>query len=280
MVSGPAGEPQPLVAVQRAGRGRTMVFTGEGAWRWRMGLASGNLAYETFWRQALRWIAVQAPPPVAVEVEPPPLGVAVPVTVRVVTPAFEPVSDAGVQVRVEEPGGAGRTLTASLDSSRTRSLPRQPDRRWRPACIASTSSATQAGAVARAAPVCRCSREAATRSSWIRAATTPSCAGLASPPAARCSRPASSTACPERIRKAAASPTATARRARRLAQWMEFRDHLRPARHRVGAAPTMGTAMSPRVWTTGVLTLGLLAQRGRRARTGRHDRAAPPRHGS
>jgi uncharacterized membrane protein len=117
MVSGPAGEPQPLVAVQRAGRGRTMVFTGEGAWRWRMGLASGNLAYETFWRQALRWIAVQAPPPVSVAVEPPALGVPVPVTVRVVTPGFEPVSDAGVQVRVEEPGGAGRTLTASLDSS-------------------------------------------------------------------------------------------------------------------------------------------------------------------
>jgi uncharacterized membrane protein len=117
MVSGPAGEPQPLVAVQRAGRGRTMVFTGEGAWRWRMGLASGNLAYETFWRQALRWIAVQAPPPVAVEVEPPPLGTAVPVSVRVVTPAFEPVSDAGVQVRVEEPGGASRTLSAALDAS-------------------------------------------------------------------------------------------------------------------------------------------------------------------
>ena len=26
-----------------------------------MGLASGNLTYETFWRQALRWVAVQAP---------------------------------------------------------------------------------------------------------------------------------------------------------------------------------------------------------------------------
>ncbi len=117
MVSGPAGEPQPLVAVQRAGRGRSMVFTGEGAWRWRMGLASGNLAYETFWRQALRWLAVQAPPPVAVEIEPPALGVAVPLTVRVVTPAFEPVSDAGVEVRVEEPGGASRTVAAALDSS-------------------------------------------------------------------------------------------------------------------------------------------------------------------
>jgi uncharacterized membrane protein len=117
LVSGPAGEPQPLVAVQRAGRGRTLLFTGEGAWRWRMGLASGNVAYETFWRQALRWVAVQAPPPVSVEVEPPPLGTAVPIAIRVVTPAFEPVSDAGVQVRVEQPGGAARTLTAALDST-------------------------------------------------------------------------------------------------------------------------------------------------------------------
>jgi uncharacterized membrane protein len=117
MVSGPAGEPQPLVAVQRAGRGRTFVFTGEGAWRWRMGLMSNNRAYETFWRQALRWLAVQAPPPVEVTVEPPPLGVAVPVAVRVVTPAYEPVSDASVQVRVEEPGGASRTLAATLDTA-------------------------------------------------------------------------------------------------------------------------------------------------------------------
>ena len=117
MVSGPAGEPQPLVAVQRAGRGRTLVFTGEGSWRWRMGLASNNRAYETFWRQALRWVAVQAPHPVEVTVEPPPLGTPVPVTVRVVNPAFEPVSDASVQVRVEEPGGASRTLTATLDTT-------------------------------------------------------------------------------------------------------------------------------------------------------------------
>lgn len=117
MVSGPAGEPQPLVAVQRAGRGRTFVFTGEGAWRWRMGLASNNRAYETFWRQALRWLAVQAPPPVEVSVAPPPLGTTVPVSVRVVSAAYEPVSDAGVTVRVEEPGGASRTITAALDGS-------------------------------------------------------------------------------------------------------------------------------------------------------------------
>ena len=117
MVSGPAGEPQPLVAVQRAGRGRTLVFTGEGAWRWRMGLTSSNKAYETFWRQVLRWIAVQAPAPVDVTIEPPPLGAAVPISVRVVDRTFEPVGDASVQVRVEEPGGAHRSFTATLDAS-------------------------------------------------------------------------------------------------------------------------------------------------------------------
>lgn len=116
MVSGPAGEPQPLVAVQRAGRGRTLVFTGEGVWRWRMGLASDNRAYETFWRQALRWLSVQAPRPVAVSLTPPVLGASTDVIVRVVNDAYEPVSDAQVQVRLEEPGGASRVLPAALDS--------------------------------------------------------------------------------------------------------------------------------------------------------------------
>jgi hypothetical protein len=115
LVSGPAGEPQPLVAVQRAGRGRTLVFTGEGAWRWRMGLPATNLAYETYWRQALRWLAVQAPARVAVEVEAPSIGTPTPVAVRVVSPEYEPIGDASVQVRVEEPGGATRTIPAVLD---------------------------------------------------------------------------------------------------------------------------------------------------------------------
>ncbi len=117
MVSGPAGEPQPLVAVQRAGRGRTLVFTGEGAWRWRMGLASGDRTYETFWRQVIRWLAVQAPGPVEVAVEPPTPGMPAPVSIRVVDAAFDPVSDASVQVRVEEPGGTSRTMAATLDAT-------------------------------------------------------------------------------------------------------------------------------------------------------------------
>lgn len=117
MVSGPAGEPQPLVAVQRAGRGRTLAFMGEGAWRWRMGLASGNRAYETFWRQAVRWLSVQAPSRVAVTLTPPVLGASTDIAVRVVNDVFEPVSDASVQVRVEEPGGATRVLPATLDAT-------------------------------------------------------------------------------------------------------------------------------------------------------------------
>ena len=40
--SGPAARPRALVAVQRYGDGRSMVFTGEASWRWRMLLPSSD----------------------------------------------------------------------------------------------------------------------------------------------------------------------------------------------------------------------------------------------
>ena len=47
----------PLIAVQRYGRGRSMIFAGEGAWRWKMLMPSADRSYEFFWRQAVRWLA-------------------------------------------------------------------------------------------------------------------------------------------------------------------------------------------------------------------------------
>ena len=47
---------RPLVAVQRFGQGRSMVFTGEASWRWRMRMPSADRTYELFWRQAARWL--------------------------------------------------------------------------------------------------------------------------------------------------------------------------------------------------------------------------------
>jgi hypothetical protein len=115
-VAGPAGDPQPLVAVQRIGRGRTLAFMGEGAWRWRMGLPSDNRLYETFWRQAVRWLAIQAPGPVALQTDAPVVGVTTDVSMRVVDEAYEPVSDAAVTLRAREPGGVTRAVTAVADT--------------------------------------------------------------------------------------------------------------------------------------------------------------------
>lgn len=115
-VAGPGGDPQPLVVVQRIGRGRTLAFTGEGAWRWRMGLPSDNRLYETFWRQAIRWLAIEAPARVAVTAASPVVGAPAAISVRVVDEMYEPVDDATVVLRVREPGGASRSVPAVLDA--------------------------------------------------------------------------------------------------------------------------------------------------------------------
>ena len=64
MTGGPGGAARALVAVQRFGDGRSMVFTGEASWRWRMMLPTSDQSYERFWRQAVRWLAQSAPEPV------------------------------------------------------------------------------------------------------------------------------------------------------------------------------------------------------------------------
>ena len=54
---GRGGAVYPVVAVQRYGQGRSMVFGGEASWRWRMMARSTDRSYELFWRQAARWLA-------------------------------------------------------------------------------------------------------------------------------------------------------------------------------------------------------------------------------
>ena len=65
VTGGPGGTPRALVAVQRFGEGRSMVFTGEASWRWRMLLPTSDQSYERFWRQAVRWLGQAAPDPVS-----------------------------------------------------------------------------------------------------------------------------------------------------------------------------------------------------------------------
>jgi uncharacterized membrane protein len=113
-VTGSAGgAARALVAVQRFGEGRSMVFTGEAAWRWRMLLPSADRSYETFWRQAVRWLALPAPDPIAIVL---PAGASpgetAPLLIAVRNGAFVTQPDALVDVRVTAPDGRLEQLRA------------------------------------------------------------------------------------------------------------------------------------------------------------------------
>lgn len=105
------GASVPLLAVQRYGRGRSMVFSGEASWRWRMLRPSTDRSYELFWRQSARWLSGDAPEPVTIAVPDNPVpGDAVAIQVEARNAGFLPVADAVVSATLTVPGGAQQSL--------------------------------------------------------------------------------------------------------------------------------------------------------------------------
>ncbi len=95
-----------------------MVFTGEASWRWRMMMPSTDRMYDTFWRQAVRWLAIGATDPTAIlSVTPTAPGDQVPVRVAVRTTAFEPLRDAQLTVRITGPDGRAQEAGASVEET-------------------------------------------------------------------------------------------------------------------------------------------------------------------
>jgi hypothetical protein len=118
-VTGGGNGLRPLLITQRYGNGRSMVFAGEAAWRWRMMLPASDTTYELVWRQLARWIAGGA----AERIEIPPVAVALPgttepIAVLVRDDEFRPVANAEVVLRVTPPGGNERSLPAALSDPR------------------------------------------------------------------------------------------------------------------------------------------------------------------
>lgn len=111
-----AGGSRPLIAVQRYGEGRSMVFAGEASWRWRMMLPSSDRSYETFWRQTVRWLALGATDPVAVfPAAAAATGDEVVIRTAVRDASFAGIRDADVEVRLSGPDGRMREARASLE---------------------------------------------------------------------------------------------------------------------------------------------------------------------
>jgi hypothetical protein len=118
VTTGPGGVPSSLVAVQRYGDGRSMVFAGEAAWRWRMMMPATDRSYDTFWRQAVRWLAIAAPDPLSITV---PGGVSTgdALTLQVIarSATFDPLADVSVDLRVTTPDGRLQALRAASDTA-------------------------------------------------------------------------------------------------------------------------------------------------------------------
>jgi len=115
VTSAGGGDVRPAIVAQRYGLGRSMVFAGEASWRWRMLLPASDNTFELAWRQMTRWLASGAADPVEIA----PAAVTLPGTtetlsVLVRNEEFNPVGDAEVVVRVREPGGQERSMTAAL----------------------------------------------------------------------------------------------------------------------------------------------------------------------
>lgn len=104
---------RPLVAVQRYGEGRAMVFGGEAAWRWRMQMPAGDGTYDSFWRQSVRWLSAASPSPVEIHG---PLdaiaGEPVRLALRARDASFVAPAGATVSVTVEGPAGERDTPLA------------------------------------------------------------------------------------------------------------------------------------------------------------------------
>ena len=111
------GTPQPLIAAQRYGQGRSIVFAGEASWRWRMMRPADDTSYETIWRQMARWITAGAQGPVVISpISPAMAGVTDRISVIVRDEDFRPVANAEVAIELTAPNGEKRQMPAVLSS--------------------------------------------------------------------------------------------------------------------------------------------------------------------
>ena len=111
VAAGPTGDVYPVIAVQQYGKGRSMIFSGEASWRWRMLLPSTDRSYEFIWRQAARWIATSSPDPFSVTVpDHVEAGGTATVHIEARDVAFVGIGDAAVDARVQAPDGETSAL--------------------------------------------------------------------------------------------------------------------------------------------------------------------------
>lgn len=111
------GTPHPLIAAQRYGQGRSLIFAGEASWRWRMLKPADDTSYETIWRQLARWVTAGSQAPVTIApMSPTVAGITERISVVVRDEEYHPVANAEVAIELTAPNGEKRSVPAALSS--------------------------------------------------------------------------------------------------------------------------------------------------------------------
>ena len=102
-----AGERETVLAYQRYGRGKAIVFPVQDSWRWQMENGVDDVTFESFWRQLLRWLVSDVPSRVMVaaagdQAAP---GDAVELNAEISDKTFLKVNNAEAVARVTSPSG-------------------------------------------------------------------------------------------------------------------------------------------------------------------------------
>ena len=101
------GPAEPLLAVQRYGKGRSAALSTASTWRWQMHLSHEDRRHERFWRQMIRWLVASAPDRVNIDIGDARIapGDEVPMVVDVYDELYAPVGGATVRGFITDPFG-------------------------------------------------------------------------------------------------------------------------------------------------------------------------------
>ncbi|MCY3594447.1 MAG: glutamine amidotransferase [Bacteroidetes bacterium] len=109
------GPEEPLLTVQRYGKGRTAALATSSTWRWQMLLEADDERHERFWQQFARWLAASAPGKVDLETSATrlPSGEVHELGVRVYDETYLPLSGTEVRAAIRTPDGIIQSLSTS-----------------------------------------------------------------------------------------------------------------------------------------------------------------------
>ncbi len=113
------GEEEPLLIIQRYGRGRSAVLGTASTWRWKMLQDSKNDRHERFWRQMGRWLVASALDKVNIDIAENVVGKGqnIPIKINVFDEDYDPLNFAEVTGTITGPDGESREVVFHPDLS-------------------------------------------------------------------------------------------------------------------------------------------------------------------